>query len=944
MVECSIEQRVKDRTTAREMFHDFLDLYVKSPSKAKSKYPGQARFLENEYKQKFPENAKDIEEATRSYDEWKNSSPVNQIKSQIYFEKPRTWKDWANEKLEKFGLGSLFQVRKSFIDKLEGIRKFSLEGYERARLYAGNMSAINFYMEEGRFKFGDQNRKVIGKSFNDIQKPILDIHEDASAYLVARTREEDLRKSGKIDTDLYRQQKSAIEQLEKQHPQLKEYGKEMKDFYRDTLDYYNDAGMLIPEAYKALKEREQYAPIHRLVENSMANSGIPLSQSLSPKEAIKRRTNVESDYTILDPIITSQQNAAYMISVAERNHIMQGVKQDMAGTAEMFDRVQSKKLSREELNEKIKSFDLNPEFFKDLPPEFVESLIENPIARTDNVINVFEKGVKESYEVDPILYEGIKDIKSDKLPGIFKLLSVPAQGLRTGVTMTPAYIIKAFVRDIPHALVQSQYGVTLSDVFKGLASAWKKDEWYGQFVASGAAYSTASSMSRQAIYENINHLKKAKDSGLLKRWVVDNKLGFEKIREWSEAFEHAPRIAEFRKGIESGATRQKAALAARDITLDFQRKGATMQIINQIVPFSNAFIQGNAQFARMFVPKLVDGKISVSETAKPWIRTMAYIGIPALMNAAYNAGNPKYNNLPEWERNTFFHIDTSPFYDTEEEKKRAPFIRIPKVQELGMWVGNGIEAMTRWAHGKDPKWVDNYLKNNVGSLVEERLLIPTAVMPFIEKFANKSIFYGTPIVPYDREDLLPQAQYNDRNTELFKSISNKLADVFGDTFSPAIAENYVDRWTGSIGRDLLNLTDVALQKSGVLQEVYLPDKDLVDYPLLKTFSTRYPSANAQPIREFFDNYKDADQIKKTVNKLMKEGKREEATKLYKNYQKVKDDKTYKAVTKALQFIKMLKKNDEMDPKRKKILIDQVTIQLIDMTSATNEKINKLQNT
>ena len=95
------------------------------------------------------------------------------------------------------------------------------------------------------------------------------------------------------------------------------------------------------------------------------------------------------------------------------------------------------------------------------------------------------------------------------------------------------------------------------------------------------------------------------------------------MQKFNHAFENAPRIAEFRKGVESGASRQKAALAARDITLDFQKKGVAMHMWNSIVPFQQCIYSRARRFLKYLKPKTDEnGNVTFKEhstSIPPWI-------------------------------------------------------------------------------------------------------------------------------------------------------------------------------------------------------------------------------------------------------------------------------------------------------------------------------------
>lgn len=937
-IDCTVRDRARNTATAKNAFNDFIELYIKDSAKATKTFPQMTSFLENTWNKQHPKTVAEINEAQKAYQEhYKNLDELDQVKERVYFDKPESWSEWYNRKLAPLKPSNLY---KSFIDDLAEIQKIAPGAYELARTYRGAAEAAVSYVKEGRYEFSEEGRRNIktGKSLDEIVEPIKENREYASAYLAARTIAEDLRKAGKTDTALYRQNVQAVRIAQRKFENFKKFGEEFSEFMRDNLKFALDAELISKESYdKMINSREMYAPLYRVVEGSNKH-GLGLTKGMEPKDATKLRTNVESMYDIIDPIATGYNNAAYVVAMSERNAIMRKFAKEVGGKGNaLFEEVTTPKQSKEQLLKQITEKGLPEKYFADLPQEVIEVLMENPIMADSNTINVFDKGVKKSYEVDPVIYDAFKGVNSTREAGMLaKIFSLPAQGLRYGATITPAYITRAFVRDIPHALTTSQYGLTAPDIVRGVFSAFKKDEWYHEFVRSGGAYSSAQSLTRSAWNKNLDQLSHAKDRGFLQKWVIDNKLGLKKMQEFSHALENAPRIAEFRKGIESGATRQKAALASRDITLDFQRKGASMYVWNNIVPFSNAFIQGNAQFLKFMRPKTdKDGKVSFKDTAVPYLRALAYMGTPAVINAVMNADNDRIRNQPDWMKHSFYMIDTAPFYEGKE-KKTAPIIRIPKTQEFGAILGNGIEAAINFIHDKDPKHFQTYVTENLGDVFTSRFLVPTAVAPAIEAWANKALFFNTPIVPYGREGLLPSEQYSDKTTKPFKAASKLLGQVFGDenTFRPAIAENFVDRWSGSLGRDLLTAVDKAWSILGEGDTSSLTDLRASETYFLKSFTTSYPTLSAKPVREFFDRYKSADQVYKTVNKLAKEGKPKEAKELLQKFKKIRDTKTYKAVTRMMQFMKKVKQSD-MDPARKRELIDQTMLQLVQMADKAN---------
>jgi len=126
-----------------------------------------------------------------------------------------------------------------------------------------------------------------------------------------------------------------------------------------------------------------------------------------------------------------------------------------------------------------------------------------------------------------------------------------------------------------------------------------------------------------------------------------------------------------------GAKQQKAALAAkkagkaeldqdmvdeiRNITLDFQRRGHTGEILNAYYPFLNAELQDYARFTKA----MAEAPLSTM------MRGFAFVSLPAIANWYMNFDNPLYHQQSDIEKELFLH----PFgYDPKYKK----FGRIPR--------------------------------------------------------------------------------------------------------------------------------------------------------------------------------------------------------------------------------------------------------------------------
>ena len=69
------------------------------------------------------------------------------------------------------------------------------------------------------------------------------------------------------------------------------------------------------------------------------------------------------------------------------------------------------------------------------------------------------------------------------------------------------------------------------------------------------------------------------------------------VKAFGSAVERAPRLAQYRLSRAAGESPRRAALAGRDITMDFSRGGTFSKVVNRIVPFFNVGLQSPERLA-----------------------------------------------------------------------------------------------------------------------------------------------------------------------------------------------------------------------------------------------------------------------------------------------------------------------------------------------------------
>ena len=154
------------------------------------------------------------------------------------------------------------------------------------------------------------------------------------------------------------------------------------------------------------------------------------------------------------------------------------------------------------------------------------------------------------------------------------------------------------------------------------------------------------------------------------------------------------------------------------------------------------------------------------------LKAVISITLPSIILFAMNKDNDYYDEIPRWEKDIFWLI---PYNGGKN------FIRIPKPFELGVIFGTIPERFMEYAYSKDSSAFDE-LTETVKRYIFLELapdkdymflppgLMPTALLPIMECWANKSSFTEYQIIPRREEGLEPALQYGPTTSEAAKVI------------------------------------------------------------------------------------------------------------------------------------------------------------------------------
>jgi len=539
------------------------------------------------------------------------------------------------------------------------------------------------------------------------------------------------------------------------------YGKQGEIIREGTPEYYTPMWQAMESALEAMVDPSQVA-------------GRGLADPVKPMSGGKGKGK------LLNPLQASIEN---IYNIHERGAFLK-VQRAMVAEAKAIDYRGIAKL-------KGRSKTATP----NLPKDIVE--IWNP------EISRFER-----FKLDGALARSLANMQTTASNPMLKLPRFFAKTLRIGATLTPEFQIKNFARDSMAALAYSKYKILPHNLLAAIGDVIGRSKHYREWEASGAGNVAMTANDRKVTSKNYHSIAKAK-GGILQEVRESIKSPIEVMQLIGSIAEEAPRVAEFKAGRRRGASSEAAALASRDLTIDFSRVGLWGQHINAIVPFWNAHIQGVDKMGR----QLANPKTRMTTIAKAGMNITA----PSIGLMMLGRMDDRWKDIPDWQKNMFWIIPVP----------GGPVVRIPKPFELGSLFASLPERMIEGILDKDPSQVDAIQDMFLQTAPE---FTTTLLGPLQDIRANEKAFTGGPVVS-GRESKLPaNLQYDINTPSAMRVLADKLGVLpgkWGETLgSPKKLDYLVKSYTGGLGRYAIEGASKAvdaLEPDGSPQK---PDKGL----------------------------------------------------------------------------------------------------------------------
>lgn len=445
---------------------------------------------------------------------------------------------------------------------------------------------------------------------------------------------------------------------------------------------------------------------------------------------------------------------------------------------------------------------------------------------------------------DAKLYDALAGLGTPEMPTWLRWMSVPTRTLRAGATLTLEFIGRNPARDAWTAAIRSQAGFRPPgwDFARGMFHVLKQDELYQRWKLAGADNAAMLGLDRPTVQKHLRQLTRS-PAARAAGWVIHP---IDTLRMLSSLMENATRVGEYagveQRAVTRGASARgaqlEAGLAARNVTVDFAKSGAQLRIVNQLMAFANANVQGVTNMLGDFKTR--------PEVVLP--RILATITLPSVGLYLLQRDDPAYQEVPAWQKAVAWVI-VQRDHTTGEV---SHIWRIPKPPEFGILFGSVPERVLDWIHTQDPKGLDK-LTQAFSSL--NPVHWPDALTPLIEWWANKSTFTGRPIVPEGAQSLPAGEQATSRTGEAARTIGGAL------NVSPAKVENTVRGYGAGLGQYGIEAANAGVRAMRSLTgQEPLPtpaqheQRQLADLPFARGFMMREPGLEAQTVQDALDTF------------------------------------------------------------------------------------------
>jgi hypothetical protein len=595
---------------------------------------------------------------------------------------------------------------------------------------------------------------------------------------------------------------------------------EYNQYNKDMMNFLAQTGAISKDTAATLTKNNDYIPWYRS-RNGIAELVIGGESPIkigNIKEQPYLQELVGGDRPILDFMTSSVQNTNMLVDMGLRNLSTKNAVIELAN-------MDLAKIGKSKLD----------------GPDVVRFKVDGEDRYA--IINTDDAGVPAE-----VLVKGMEGIPT-QMPGMFRLMGVPATFLRKAVTASPLYAARQLFRDsLAAPILAGADFMPVTGVLREIGKTPTKQTLERRGITGGQIF-TGSSEDISKILRDIANDK----SGWLE--------AFGKLEAVNMEADAATRRAQYNSYVNQGLSEMEATLMALE-SMNFNKRGASPSVhwANSLIPFFNAQIQSlNVLY------KSLTGKMPFNEKLKIQKKLLLRGSMIAAGTLAYTAAmqdDEAYKNA------------------TPDQKYANWFIRVPGVDEpvrlpIPFEIGYIFKALPEALYNSMVnEHGDEEAVKAFGTILKQLIPggssygLPQAIRPAIEAGLGKSFYTGRDILSAQEKMLLPEDQFRENTSEVSKTIG-KAAGV-----SPIILDSLVQGYTGAMGLAFVQAVGLGLTKSEGPQSAV---KRLSDLPVVG--GGFQPNDAGAIISRVYDRMNEFKKVEASVDSLMNRGYRADAMEL-----------------------------------------------------------------
>jgi len=393
-------------------------------------------------------------------------------------------------------------------------------------------------------------------------------------------------------------------------------------------------------------------------------------------------------------------------------------------------------------------------------------------------------------------------------------------------SMNPEFVLSNFSRDLQtagfHLTSEQSARMTaqvMKDVFPAMAGAiagangktsgeWSN--WYQRFQNAGGKMGWFGLKNIDDVSGELQ--KKIRRTGKWGRTLESAKTISGLLGSVNEGVENSFRLATFKNMVENGVPEPQAAMVAKELTVNFNRKGEVGSVVNGLYLFFNASLQGISRMVQATTTNPKMQAMGAALTTQGYLASMYNYSMAGDDDAGYN----NWDRVPPWvkERNMVF---MDPSGDGQYTSLPMPY-----GYSIFWNMGGAMAELQKGIRSKTEVGKDLFMssisafnplgtqnsKTAFGAVMKS--VTPTVGQPGIQHILNEN-FAGRPIKPSQAPwgAQKPESQtYFPSSRLASRKVAERLNSASGGTIhrpgwldvSPEVMDHYWDTMTGGIGK------------------------------------------------------------------------------------------------------------------------------------------------